>query len=242
MTGSDRLAGLGDGPGDPRPPADAATVIVARDTDDGPAVLMTRRTSATAFGGMWVFPGGKVDPTDQPTEVPDDSTLMASRAAAVREAKEEADIDLTADTLVPYSHWTPPVEAARRFLTWFFVAPAPPGVAGEVTVDDAEITDHAWLTPRRALEMHAAVEIELAPPTFVTLHDLAEFATVIQLVDHASTHEPMRYRTVLARGDGFTALLWEGDVAYPEGDLRAEGPRHRVEMSADGWNLLVEHP
>ncbi len=241
MTGPDRLAGLGDGPGDPRPPADAATVIVARDTDEGIAVLMTRRNSATAFGGMWVFPGGKVDPSDHSPHAPDD-LLLASRAAAVREAKEEADLDLVADALVPYSHWTPPVEAARRFLTWFFVGPAPGGVAGEVTIDDGEITDHAWLAPHRALERHAAVDIELAPPTFVTLHHLAEFATVAELLDHASTNEPKRYRTVLARGNGFRALLWEGDVAHDTGDLRADGPRHRVEMSVDGWKLLVDHP
>ena len=43
------------------PPAHAATVIVARDSPEGMAVLMTRRASQSAFGGMWVFPGGKVD-------------------------------------------------------------------------------------------------------------------------------------------------------------------------------------
>ena len=43
-------------------PIDAATVVVARDSADGVEVLMLRRNSKIYFGGMWVFPGGRVDP------------------------------------------------------------------------------------------------------------------------------------------------------------------------------------
>ncbi|HAF68589.1 MAG TPA: NUDIX hydrolase, partial [Acidimicrobiaceae bacterium] len=45
-------------------PIDAATVVVARDTSNGIEVLMLRRNSKIYFGGMWVFPGGKIDETD----------------------------------------------------------------------------------------------------------------------------------------------------------------------------------
>ena len=216
----------------------AATVVLLRDRPAGPEVLMMRRNSTIAFGGMWVFPGGRLDDDDYPTSDPDD-VFSASLTAAVREAKEEADLDLDPASLVRFSHWTPPPVTPKRYATWFFIAGAP---AAKVTIDDGEITDHAWLTPHRALELHAAVEIELAPPTFVTLHHLAEFATVAELLEHASANEARRYRTVLSKGDGFRALLWEGDVAYGTGDLGANGPRHRVEMSVDGWKLLVDHP
>ena len=45
-------------------PIPAATVVLVRDGDDGLEVLMLRRSSAGQFGGMWVFPGGKIDEAD----------------------------------------------------------------------------------------------------------------------------------------------------------------------------------
>ena len=46
----------------PRP---AATVIIARDTDDGLEVFMMRRTEQMVFvGGNYVFPGGGLEPAD----------------------------------------------------------------------------------------------------------------------------------------------------------------------------------
>ena len=47
---------------EPRP---ASTVILLRDTPDGPEVYLLRRQQSMAFAaGMTVFPGGRVDPTD----------------------------------------------------------------------------------------------------------------------------------------------------------------------------------
>ena len=42
----------------------AATVVVLRDAETGLEALMLRRNSKIAFGGMWVFPGGRVDEED----------------------------------------------------------------------------------------------------------------------------------------------------------------------------------
>ncbi len=71
----------------------AATVVPIRDGAAGLEVLMLRRDARGAFGGMWVFPGGKVDPRDLHPEgkgSPDERELWAARRAAVREAAEEA--------------------------------------------------------------------------------------------------------------------------------------------------------
>src|SRR3546814_2093543 len=73
------------------PPAiPAATVVLLRDGDEGLETLMLHRTSQVAFGGMWVFPGGRVDPEDRRHEDPDEEA--AARRAAAREAKEECDM------------------------------------------------------------------------------------------------------------------------------------------------------
>src|SRR5204863_1919616 len=72
-------------------PIPAATVVLARDCADGIEVLMLRRSSRGAFGGMWVFPGGRVENDDVDPAAPGDE-LGTARRAAVREAKEEADV------------------------------------------------------------------------------------------------------------------------------------------------------
>ena len=66
----------------------AATVILVRDGAGGLETLMLRRNSTLDFaGGMWVFPGGRVDDADRDGAADD---LHAARRAAVREAEEEA--------------------------------------------------------------------------------------------------------------------------------------------------------
>ncbi|MCB1646740.1 MAG: NUDIX domain-containing protein, partial [Pseudomonadales bacterium] len=50
------------------PPIPAATVVILRDTDDEVEVLMLHKNSKIAFGGMWVFPGGRIDEEDYPED------------------------------------------------------------------------------------------------------------------------------------------------------------------------------
>ena len=153
---------------------EAATVILLRDGPDGLETLMLRRNSKLAFaGGMWVFPGGRVDPEDRTDVAPSDE-LGAARRAAVREAVEEAGLAIAEEALVPFSHWTPPDLAPKRFLTWFFVAGA---FDGDVAIDLGEIHDQAWMRPADAMKRRNALEIELMPPTWVTLDRLAAFPT-----------------------------------------------------------------
>ena len=51
-------------------PIPAATVVLVRQAGDHVETLMLHRTSNVAFGGMWVFPGGKIDPEDRRPEEP----------------------------------------------------------------------------------------------------------------------------------------------------------------------------
>src|SRR5689334_14483406 len=96
----------------------AATVVLVRDGADGLETLLLRRNSKIAFGGMWVFPGGRIDESDWRGLVAGDE-LAAARRAAVRETHEEAGLVIAEGSLVALSHWTPPAMAPKRFLTWF---------------------------------------------------------------------------------------------------------------------------
>lgn len=209
----------------------AATTVLLRDAGDrGVETLMVRRSSKLEFaGGMWVFPGGRVDPDDIPS---DGDVIEAARRAAVREALEEADLVVDADALVPFAHWVPPPVTAKRFATWFFLGPAP---AGTVTVDMGEIHDHRWLQPADAIARRDAEEIELAPPTWLTLHRLARYPDVAAAMADVRATEPEFFETHIARVEGGIAALWEGDAGYDSSDGDAPGARHRLWMLPTGW-------
>ena len=65
-------------------PRDAATVILARQRDDGSyEVLLTQRPDTMAFmGGMYVFPGGALDDADASDDLAERSALSREEAAA----------------------------------------------------------------------------------------------------------------------------------------------------------------
>jgi 8-oxo-dGTP pyrophosphatase MutT (NUDIX family) len=221
------------------PPAiPAATVVLLRDGSDGVETLMLRRDSKLAFaGGAWVFPGGRIDPEDYPGGVlsdDEDAVLAAARTAAVREAMEEAGLAVDPERLVWFAHWTPGAIAARRFSTWFFLGPAPDG---QVVVDDGEIREAQWIRPADALARRESGEIELIPPTWVTLHRLADATSTDAACRAAAEREPDIHVTHIARVEGGIASLWEGDVAYDDLDTAKPGPRNRLLMLDSGWRL-----
>ena len=206
----------------------AATVILLRDGPDGIETLMLRRNSKLEFaGGMWVFPGGRVDPEDYPPDAPED-VEAAVRVAAAREAEEEAGLRCDPEAMVPFSHWTPPMVAIKRYATWFFVAEAP---TGAVTIDDDEIHEHTWARPADVLTRRDAGEVELAPPTWVALDRLCRSATVAEALDEARNAPVEAFVTAIAKDGGDLVALWHGDAGYATGDAGVNGPRHRLVMS-----------
>lgn len=232
--------------GDPEnesPLIPAATVVLLREGGAGPETLMLRKNRGQAFGGMWVFPGGRVEDGDGPAGGTEEE---AARHAAVREAAEETGLMLTDTDLVAFSHWVPPPETAKRFSTWFFVAALPDG-ATDVVVDGGEIGDHVWARPVDALDRHAAGEVELAPPTWITLRSLADGGDTIDSVlgaarGAAAAGQPVPHFATRVVMDGATIVtVWDPDATYwlDPPDLDAPGPRHRLRMMDGGW--IYEH-
>ena len=212
-------------------PVQAATVVLLRDGEGGLETLMLKRNSKIAFGGMWVFPGGRVDDADTDPAYPGDE-LATARRAAVREAGEEAGLVLSIEDLVTYSHWTPPPITPRRFLTWFFLAPAPDT---EISIDGGEIHEHAWMTPAQALQQRDGGDIELAPPTWVTLWALNRCPSVEHALETARAQRPERFETRIGlEADGPTAM-WHGDAGWDSSEADIPGSRHRLCMHSGGW-------
>ena len=64
-------------------------VVAAALTDTEGRVLMARRPTGKQHGGLWEFPGGKIERDETP------------KAALVRELREELGIEIERTTLVP---------------------------------------------------------------------------------------------------------------------------------------------
>lgn len=220
-------------PGEGAATIPAATVVLLRDGPAGVETLMLRRNERLDFaGGAWVFPGGRVDPGDADPAAPDD-LLAAARRAAARETAEEADLRVEPDSLVWFAHWVPPPVTPKRFATWFFAGPAPPGA---VTVDGGEIHEHLWVRPGDAIAARDAGDVQLVPPTWVTLHTVRAFASVADALGSLAAREPERFETRIARLEaGGMVALWEGDAGYASLDPDAPGARRRLWMLDGGW-------
>ena len=218
-------------------PVAAATVLLLRDGAAGLETLMLRRNSKIAFGGMWVFPGGRVDDDDR-AGLPEEDDQAHARVAAVREADEETGLQIGIDDMLPFSHWTPPPITPRRFLTWFFAAEAP---GDNVRIDEGEIHEHRWMAPAEALELRDAAEIELAPPTWISLYELSQLASLDEAMSTLRTRTPERFETrIVVEGSGPIAL-WHGDAGYASAKADAPGPRHRLRMNEGIWRYERTH-
>jgi 8-oxo-dGTP pyrophosphatase MutT (NUDIX family) len=186
-------------------PRQAASIIVLRDSPSGPEVLLVRRNPEQRFmGGVWVFPGGAVHDEDD-----------GHAAAAVRELREEAGVELPPDAeVVAWSRWITPEEVTIRFDTWFFVAASPGGA--QAVADGRECVDARWLRPAAALDAHARGEIDLVFPTIKHLDALAEADSVADALHKARSREvvPVQPR-VVGRGEEAEIVL-PGEPGYDE--------------------------
>lgn len=202
----------------------AGTAVVLRDGADGLEVLLLRRPATGSFPGAWVFPGGRVDLGDARAG---DGEEQAALRAAVRETREEAGIGIR--DLATLSRWVPPAETPVRFRTWFFLAREN---GDALRPNPGEIEEATWTTPRRALERHAAGELTLFPPTWVTLHTLHVHPTVDDAFAAVSAFA--RYETRMRQLERGMRALWAGDEDHPD-EPGAPGARHRLTMSALPW-------
>lgn len=208
------------------PARPAATVVVVRPAAAAFEVLLLRRHDKVAFmGGAYVFPGGRVDDADRQHAGSDVERWTsrfrdlsppaehAYRTAAVRELREEANVQIAPADLVPLAHWVTPEFEPRRYDTRFFIARMPDGQ--QAVHDDHETTALAWLTPDAALDRCLAGDIMLPPPTWTTLKWLARSSTIADAVAEAIRTTIVRIQPNLVRTSETLWLTLPGDPTHP---------------------------
>jgi 8-oxo-dGTP pyrophosphatase MutT (NUDIX family) len=190
----------------------AASVVLLRrggkHRDRALEVLLLKRTEEAKFmPGVWVFPGGAVDPGDGEDEA-------GYRACAVRELAEEAGIELALEEeLVLFSRWITPEVISRRFDAWFFLALAPAHTPPKP--DGIETTDARWFEPAKALQAQAAGKLTLAFPTVKQLESLLPFKTSDEAL---AAHRSRAVEPILPKVVGTPEehrVVLPGDPDYP---------------------------
>ena len=210
----------------------AATVVLLRDGTGGFEVLLLQRNSALQFaGGLWVFPGGRIDVDDYAGAL--DELLAAARRAAVRETLEETGLDIDDCALQYFAHWTTPEAEPIRYATWFFVAAIK--MDKDVVVDGSEILAHRWLTPAAALAAHRAGELDLLPPTYIALAELDGCSTIEEVFRHYRARRVVEILPKFVKTDVGAVALYPGDAGYADADPFLPGRRHRTTRDKNGW-------
>jgi 8-oxo-dGTP pyrophosphatase MutT (NUDIX family) len=145
---------------------------------------------------------------------------VVKRAGLFAEMVRVEGLRLACDTLVRFARWIPPEGLHKRFDTWFFLTPTPPG---QVPLEDGlETTAFAWLRPVAALEDLAAGTRKIIFPTARNLELLGLSATVADaLADAAARPQEIVQPVMVQRADG-AFLTIPTHLGYPVTEERLE--------------------
>ncbi len=203
----------------------AATVVCIRETPQGKVeVLLLRRNTEVKFAsGFWVFPGGKIEKEETDEEVNE----LAAKAAAIREAKEEANLELADNEMSFFCHWTTPPPSPKRFATWFFFTQVEFDKS-DVIIDDSEIKDHQWLSPNDAITALDANQIILMPPTFLVVQRIRNCQNFAEVKTELMRAAPLIVEPRVGMIDGVFQSMYPGDAGYDTHNVHATGSRHRL--------------
>ena len=192
-------------------PRVAASVIVLRDSADGPEVLLVQRNPEARFmGSAWVFPGGAV--TKGSDEDPADT--------AIRELEEEAGVTIEdPEGLVVWSRWITPAQVKIRFDTWFYVAQAPEGVEGKC--DGEECVDLRWMRPQAALDAYQRDEMVLVFPTIKHLQELCFLESVEHALETGRSRRVLPVEPRVVMQGGIARVLLPGEPGYDDATVEA---------------------
>ncbi len=110
----------------------ALAVTLRRDAQGQVEVLITKRPAGTQFGGLWEFPGGKVDPGE------------TIEQAVERECLEECGIGVRVERLLgvyPFEYTGGPGTPSRSLDFYVYACRLMRG-----QVQHLEVDDHRWCT------------------------------------------------------------------------------------------------
>jgi hypothetical protein len=149
----------------------------------------------------------------------EDRAALLDRSMSLAAMMRRRSLVVRSDLLQLWAHWITPEVESRRFDTRFFVAAMP---LGQHTRDVGGESDRVlWTSPEQALEAQRQQEMSLMPPTQSALTDIAEFATVADVMAAAEQRdvEAVLPKVILDANERIRFLL-PHDPDYPREEAR----------------------
>ncbi len=116
-----------------------------------------------------------------------DRRALVDRDLSFAEFLHRRDLVLRADLLAAWTHWITPVFEPKRFDTRFFVAALP---AGQLTRDVSTESDRVgWMRPQEAIASVDERRMQMLPPTYVTVMDMAAVTSPEAALEAAAGRE-----------------------------------------------------
>ena len=128
-----------------------------------------------------------------------------------------ADDSLVADLerLTLYSRWVTPTAEPKRYDALFFITQLRADEFFTPQADQSETVDSAWFSPQEAVDAHKRGEIFLAPPTLLTLMELARYSSFEELASQEHDIEPVM---PVHRKNPDLEILLPGHEGHPQED------------------------
>jgi len=137
-----------------------------------------------------------------------DRAALVDRSLAFADLLAQRGLVLRSDLLHAWAHWITPEFEPRRYDTRFFLAVMP---VGQRTRDVSGEADHVlWMRPSDACAGVDAGSMSMLPPTYVTMAEVASYATVNEALA-AATH-----RTITTLTPGVEIIDGEGFLVVDE--------------------------
>ena len=153
---------------------------------------------------------------------------------------QRLELHLATDALLYVARWITPEIEPKRFDTRFFMARAFEGQEGRH--DEQETTASAWMRPADVVSACESGTLQLAPPTYRILLELAPLTDVEAALASRAAQTPPTIAPRFIDDDGRLSLLPPGDFQY-DGGQRDGGQldgghspvRNRISLQDGRW-------
>ena len=164
-----------------------------------------------------------------------DATANLRAALNDRTATLVSAPELIADLgrLALWSWWITPENEPKRYDTRFFIALLNAEEADKAQCDEHETVEHRWIKPQEAVRDAESGTFFLAPPTYLTLCELADYTSGVEVMQAALTREVNPIMPKLNISDGQWTVILPGDPSYPT-QHPVDGPT-KVEFREGRW-------
>ena len=115
-----------------------------------------------------------------------------------------------------WSWWITPIAEPKRYDTKFFLTCLRDDEHPAIQHDQSETVAHRWIQPAEAIELHHHDDFFLAPPTYLTLRELAQFSDLDRLFAHAQSRKVLPIMPVHRKDRGEFEILLPSHPDHPD--------------------------